>query len=114
MKNATAQFQTIILPKQSTIRTVVLFASSVLVLFSALYVFFVGKIVFDIVGRRVAESQMQTTESTVSTLEASYYGQLKSLDLARAESVGLTESHDTLYASRTSSVGSTVGFANER
>lgn len=108
----TAHIQSIVTPKQSTLRTMILLASSTLVLFSALYVFFVGKIVFDIVGRRVAEAEMQTTSSAVSTLEATYYNQLKSLDLARAETDGLTESHDTLYASR--AVASTVGFANVR
>lgn len=112
MKNKVTQIQDFALPKQSNAKRIVLSGLAVLALFVSMYMYFVGKIVFDVVGRRTAEASIKASQSSISSLAANYLNGIKSLDIAQANSVGLAVSHDTLYASRTS-VAKTVGMVPE-
>ncbi len=73
------------------------------------YIFFVAKIVFDVVGRRTAENSIRAHSSKISALEATYLAKTNSLDLYAAQNLGLEETHHVLYASRTTTA-STVGM----
>lgn len=114
MTYSISQIQSIALPKQSNIKKIVIFGLSTLALLISMYVYFVGKIVFDVVARRTAESSIRLSQSKVSGLEVAYFKQLQSLSTEEGiASVGLLESHDTLYVSRLASIPATVGMANE-
>lgn len=110
MKNTVAQFQEFALPQQTNVKRIVWVGLSVLLCLVSLYVYFVGKIVFDVVGRRTAEASIRSSQSAISSASADYFNHLKTLTLAQAGSVGLTASKDTLYASRTVASGKTVGM----
>ncbi len=110
MKNTVAHIQEIALPKQSHARTIVLASLAVIGVLVASYVYFVGKIVFDVVGRRTAEASIQKSESAIASLQVAYFSDLKNIDIAQASSVGLQESTDTLYAVRPGSKDSTIGM----
>jgi hypothetical protein len=108
------QIQSYALPKQSHAKKIVSFGLCALALLVSMYVYFVGKIVFDVVARRGAESSIRMSESVVSGLEVAYFKQLQALDTSSGiASVGLLESHDTLYTSRLAEIPATVGMANE-
>ena len=92
------------------VKTVVLAGLAVLAVLTSMYVYFVGKIVFDVVARRAAESTVAKTQSSVGALQVAYFNQTRTLTMADAASVGLAESHDTLYAMRASDISKTVGF----
>lgn len=111
MKNTVAQFQEFALPRQSNVKRIVWVGFAVLAVSVSLYVYFVGKIVFDVVGRRTAEASIRTSQSKISELAVVYYKQVKSLDISQAASAGLSLSHDTLYASRTAPA--TVGMVTQ-
>jgi hypothetical protein len=92
------------MPKQSSIKKVVYFGLCTLALLVSLYVYFVGKIVFDVVARRGAETTLRLAQSKVSELEVSYFKQLQQVNTPSViASVGLSESKDTLYVARTAS-----------
>lgn len=93
--------QTITNPKDAHVRRIVFAGLCVLALTVSMYVFFVGRIVFDVVARRSAEASIRSQESTVSALASQYLAQMRSLDLAQAGTLGLSQSKNTLYASRT-------------
>ena len=97
-------------PKAQNVKTVVLAGFSVLALMVSMYVYFVGKIVFDVVGRKTAESSIRTLQSSISTNSMAYFQSMKGLDLASAATLGLTPSADTLYASRPSDGDTAVGM----
>lgn len=109
MKNTVAQFQEFALPRQGNVKTIVLAGLAVLAVSISMYVYFVGKIVFDVVGRRTAEASIRSSQSQISQLSVKYYQQVKNLDISQASSVGLSLSHNTLYASRTDTT-ETVGM----
>ncbi len=88
------------LPKRENTRKVVVTGAIIVAILSCTYVYFVGKIVFDVVGRKTAEKDTRSIQSSVGILEAKYFAQLQSLDLTSLAEVGLQESHDTLYATR--------------
>ena len=91
-----------------------MFSLGILALMVSLYVYFVGKIVFDVVARRGAETAIESTQGSVSSLEIAYLKQIQDLDAdGIASSIGLSESHDTLYVSRLASGTATLGMANE-
>ncbi len=100
MQTKIEQFQTFAFPNQDRVRTVVLAGIAVLALFVSMYVYVVGKIVFDVVAQRGAESSIRASQSAISSLEADYYVKIQSVTLADAGQVGLSESRDTLFASR--------------
>ncbi len=77
-----------------------IFGFSILALSVSMYVYFVGKIVFDVVAERSADSSIRIAQSAISSLEVDYYSKIKTITLADASGLGLSESHDTLYASR--------------
>ena len=104
------QFQEFALPKQNNVRFIVLAGLSTLALFVSMYVFMVGKIVFDVVAQRTANTSIRSAQSAISSLEVDYYGKIKTVTLAEAGNVGLFESKDTLYASRTDASAKTVGM----
>ncbi len=103
--------QTLIASHDEHIRRVVYTALCIIALFASLYVYFVGKIVFDVVDRRTAESIVKKEGTHVAMLEASYYQELRHLDLASAGDYGFSESHSVLYASRSGGEADTVGMA---
>lgn len=105
MNTAINKIESFALPKASNVRPVVLASLGILAVLVATYMYFVGKIVFDVVARRHAEASIRSTKSSVSSLEASYFEEMKGLDLDRAVALGLSESHNALYASRDTSVG---------
>lgn len=106
-----AHIQELALPRERNVRKIVTIGLVVLAVMVATYVYFVGKIVFDVVGRRTAEASIRTLQSSISSHSMAYLGQIKSLDLSAAASAGLAESTDTLYASRQTGValGMAVG-----
>lgn len=112
MKTAVATFESFALPRQSHVKQIVYVGLSILALSVSCYVYFVGKIVFDVVARRSAEVAIRKEEGAINTLESSYLQQLRSLDLAEAGTLGLTESHSILYAHR-DTTGTAVGMAHE-
>lgn len=106
MNTALHKFETFALPKASSAKRMVIAGLSILAILVSMYMYFVGKIVFDVVARRHAESSIRATQSTVSSLEMAYFKELRTLDLDRAASIGLIESKGTLYANRgTATVG---------
>ena len=105
-----ARIQDFALPKEQNVKTIVLAGLAVLAVMVSMYVYFVGKIVFDVVGRKTAESSIRTLQSSISTDSMAYFQSMKSLDLASAASLGLTPSSDTLYASRPSDTDTAVGM----
>ncbi len=109
MKYAVNKFQAAALPS-SNIKPIVLAGLALLAVLTSMYVYFVGKIVFDVVGRRTAESTIEMAQSSVSQLQVAYFDKTRTLTMADAASIGLTESHDTLYASRPDASADTVGF----
>jgi len=111
MKNKITQFQELALKTEGNVKRTVVAALCILAVLVSMYVYFVGKIVFDVVGRRTAETSIRGAQSSISSLEVAYFNQLKTLDLAAATSIGLTETHAALYASR-AVLSKTVGMAN--
>lgn len=100
MQTKIEQLQTLAFPNQNRIRAVVLVGLAILALFVSMYVYVVGKIVFDVVAQRGAESSIRSSQSAISSLEVDYYAKIKTVTLADAGSVGLSESRDTIYVSR--------------
>jgi len=101
MKNAVAKFEAVALPTEPRAKQIVMIGLAVLAVSVSMYVYFVGKIVFDVVGRRAAESSIKKEISAVSSLESAYLKEMQNLDLADAGRLGLTEAKGALYASRT-------------
>ena len=114
MTNTVAKFQEFALPRQQNVKRIVFVGLSILAVSVSMYVYLVGKIVFDVVGRRTAEASIRKDQSMMSELAVDYYKQVKSIDIADAASVGLVVSHDTLYASRTAVAVKTVGMVSAR
>ncbi len=109
-----AKIQEFALPKQRNVKRIVYAGLCVLALAVSMYVYFVGKIVFDVVGRRTAEASIRTAQSSASGLAASYFFEIKNLDVTQAESMGLAVSNHTLYAARAvASQASGVAMAHE-
>ncbi len=91
------------------VKTVVLMGLAVLALLVSLYIYFVGKIVFDVVARKGAEVAIRNTASDVSAMQTQYFTQIRSLDLAEAQNFGLTKSANVEYAVRDSHTA-TLGY----
>lgn len=89
-------------------KQIVIAGLCLLAIIAGTYMYFVGKIVFDVVARRQAEASIKLAQSSVGELQVQYLAQLNNLDLASASANGLSESKDTLYATRDSSP--TVGM----
>ena len=81
-----------------------------LALMVSMYVYFVGKIVFDVVGRTNAESSIRSLQSSIGASSVAYFQAMGSLDLAMATSEGFDQSTDTLYASRPSDTDAALGM----
>jgi hypothetical protein len=105
-----AKIQEFALPEERNVKTIMYAGLAVLAMLVSMYVYFVGKIVFDVVGRKTAETSIRGLQSSISANSMAYLGQMKTLDLATAESIGLSESHDTLYASRDANTGTALGM----
>lgn len=100
-----AHIQEFALPQERNVKKIVYAGLAVLAVMVSMYVYFVGKIVFDVVGRRTAEASIRTLQSSISGHSMAYLEQVKSLDLSAAAAAGLAESTDTLYASRQVATG---------
>ncbi len=103
------------LPKTENVKRIVYAGLCILAVSVSMYVYFVGKIVFDVVHRRTAEASIRASQSSASALAASYFSEIKGLDITQAQALGLAVSNDTLYATRSlASAGSTsVAMAHE-
>ena len=99
--NSIARIQDFALPKERNVKTIVYAGLAILAIMVSMYVYFVGKIVFDVVGRKTAEASIRSLQSSISANSMAYLGQMKTLGLASAASVGLSEATNALYASRT-------------
>ena len=108
MKNTITNIITMSKEEQYT-KNIVIAGIFLLSTFAGMYMYFVGKIVFDVVARRQAETEIKLVQSNVGDLQVAYLNQLSSVDIASAGSDGLAESKDTLYASRISE-SPTVGM----
>ncbi len=97
------------MPKDQYTKNIVIAGICLLVVIASMYMYFVGKIVFDVVARKQAESSIKFAQSSVGKLQVEYLSELTSLDIASASSNGLAESMDTLYATR-ASTSPTVGM----
>ena len=93
-------------------RKLVLIASGAIFVTLSLYVFFVGRTVFNIVERKTAESQMRFLSSNINTLQVEYMSLTKNIDLTFANSLGFKESDNTFFAHR-QAVGSLYKKADE-
>ena len=82
------------------IKNIVIVGLCMLAVIVSMYMYFVGKIVFDVVARRQAETSIKLAQSSVGNLQVAYLAQLDNLDLASAAASGLVESKDTMYATR--------------
>ena len=100
MKNTLATMQTLATPQTSTVRTLVLAGFATLAVLMALYVYFVGNVVFDVIARREAESSIKLAQSSLSTMQVEYYNESRSLTLEKAAELGLRESKTTAYVVR--------------
>ncbi len=99
------------LPKTNTLaydldtrRRIFSFMLAAIALFSGLYIYFLGHIVFDIIGRRAAISQTHELASSVGALEVQYISLTNKIDLAYAKANGFTESKSPEFASRKGAV----------
>lgn len=101
MTSTIAKIEEITFPKRENTKSVVIAGICLVSVLACTYVYFVGKIVFDVIGRRQAEASVRNVQSEVGMLESKYFAELQSLDLNSLATVGLQESHDTLYATRT-------------
>jgi hypothetical protein len=95
--------------EEQYIKNIVIAGIFILSTFVGMYMYFVGKIVFDVVARRQAETEIKLAQSSVGKLQVAYLNQLNSVDIASASQIGLYESKDVLYASRISQ-SPTVGM----
>lgn len=109
MNNTITKINTIATPKEQHIKMLVIVGLCVLSVVVSMYMYFVGKIVFDVVARRQAESEIKLAQSDVGGLQVAYLSQLSSVDIASASQSGLSESKDTAYAIRVAS-SPTVGM----
>ncbi len=64
---------------------------------SLIYIFFIGKIVFNIVERKNIENVMRDISSTVSSLQVEYFNLNNKIDLAYAKSIGFSESSSVVF-----------------
>ena len=76
------------------------------------YVFLLGNMVFNIVGRRVSEIEARSLLNEVGSLESQYFSISNKVDLSLAESMGFKETKDKQYAVR-KSLGSIKLTTNE-
>ncbi len=74
----------------------------------ALYMYFIGHVVFAVLAERHYAKDISSNLGNVATLEAQYLAKTESLSLSLASTVGLTEPKDIAYASR---VAAASGFA---
>lgn len=109
MNTTLSKMQAVALPS-TNVKPVVLAGLAVLAVLTSMYVYFVGKIVFDVVARRAAESTVAKAQSSVGALQVAYFNQTRTLNMDDAASVGLSESHNTLYAMRATGTARTVGM----
>ena len=65
---------------------------------SLIYIFFIGKIVFNIVDRKNIETEMRDISSSVSSLQVEYFNLNNKIDLAYAKSIGFSESSSVVFA----------------
>ena len=98
--NTAYKIQEFALPKQQYVKRIVYLGLAVLALSVSMYVYFVGKIVFDVVGRRTAEASIRASQSEISANSTKYFAKMKEVDVAQASGLGLAVSNDTLYATR--------------
>ena len=108
MKNTITNIIAISKEEQYT-KNIVIVGIFLLSIMAGMYMYFVGKIVFDVVARRQTESEIKLVQSSVGKLQVAYLNQLSSVDIANANLNGLSESKDVLYASRLSDTP-TVGM----
>lgn len=101
MKKTLGRIEAAALPRESNIKPVVLGAVAILVVLVSTYVYFLGKIVFDVIARREAESSIRLTQSSVSQLQVAYFNTTRGLTMDNAAAFGLSEAKAPLYASRT-------------
>ena len=95
MKNTISKINSMTMPEQQSTQTIVIVGVCVLAAIVGMYMYFVGKIVFDVVARRQTETEIKLTQSSVGKLQVAYLGQLSSVDIASAYANGLSESKDT-------------------
>jgi len=109
MKNTITKINTITSPEIQSIKTIVVAGICILTVLLSMYMYFMGKIVFDVIARKQAESEIKLAQSSVGKLQVAYLGELNSVDIASAAQSGLSESKDTIYATRVA-VSPTVGM----
>ncbi len=97
------------MPENQAIKRVVIAGVCVLAVMLGMYMYFVGRIVFDVIARKQAESEIKLVQSAVGRLQVAYLSQISSVDIASASMSGLSESKDTIYANRVSD-SPTVGM----
>ena len=100
------------MPSQQMTKKIVVAGFCLLALVVSMYVFFIGKIVFDIVARRSAETEIKSLASSSGTLESEYYDKVRSLNLASVDKAGLSLASDVVYAERPAASVSTVGLVS--
>jgi hypothetical protein len=103
MKNTLTTMQALATPQQSTVRTLVLGGFATLAVLMALYVYFIGNIVFDVIARREAESAIKLAQSSLGTMQIEYFNESRLLTLESAREAGLYEAKNTAYVVRPNS-----------
>ena len=66
---------------------------------AVLYIFILGTMVFNIIGRKTAEATERTLSNQVATLELQYLSASNKVDLSLSHSLGFTETK-AVYATR--------------
>ena len=77
------------------------------------YVFFLGNTVFNIIERRVSETDARSLLNEVGNLESEYLNVSSKVDANLAESMGFKETKDKYYAVRMKPIGSLIVAKNE-
>ena len=110
-----AKIQEFALPKEKNVKGIVYAGLAILALSVSMYVYFVGKIVFDVVGRRTAEASIRASQSDISANASKYFASIKGLDISQAAALGLAVSNNAQYATRSVASASvpTVAMAHE-
>lgn len=108
MNNTILKINALVNPKDYIIERFVILGVCLLAVLIGTYMYFVGRIVFDVVARKQDESQIRLAQSVVGGLQVTYLSELNNIDISNVKTSGLSESVDTEYAVRDTSP--TVGM----
>jgi hypothetical protein len=81
-------------------RTIFRALMSVLIVLSAIYVYLIGAITFNVLARKSLDATVHTLGSQVSGLELTYLNETNGIDQNYAHSLGFVEVENNIFATR--------------